>query len=130
MHGTTSAVTTLALPRIVSVTVTEDTISVDLEDGRTIFVPIGWYPRLAHGTPEERANFQISGAGHGIHWPDLDEDVGVEGLLLGKKSRESIFIRAMASEAKLELQDRLTRPVAATKWTRCSGADEADGVRP
>jgi len=71
------------------VTVTDDTLSVDLEDGRTISVPIVWYPRLAHGTPAERANFQISGAGYGIHWPDLDEDIGVEGLVLGKKSSES-----------------------------------------
>jgi len=74
---------------IVHVTVTDDTISAELEDGRTVSVPIGWYPRLAHGTPEERANFKISGAGYGIHWPDLDEDIGVEGLLLGKKSTES-----------------------------------------
>lgn len=69
--------------------ITDDTLTVDLEDGRTISVPIGWFPRLAHGTPEERANFQISGAGRGIHWPDLDEDIGIEGLLLGKKSTES-----------------------------------------
>ena len=74
---------------IVKVSVTDDTLSVDLEDGRTIAIPIGWYPRLAHGTPAERANLQISGAGYGIHWPDLDEDIGVEGLLLGKKSTES-----------------------------------------
>ena len=73
-----------------NVTVTDDTLSVDLEDGRTIAVPIGWYPRLAHGTSAERANYQISGAGYGIHWPDLDEDIGVEGLLLGKKSAESL----------------------------------------
>lgn len=84
-----SAVVTLTLPRAISVTVTDDTLTVDLEDGRTISVPIIWYPRLAHGTPDERANFQISGAGYGIHWPDLDEDIGVEGLLLGKKSTES-----------------------------------------
>lgn len=84
-----SAVVTLALPRAVSVTVTEDTLSVDLEDGRTISVPIIWYPRLAHGAPDERDNFQINAAGYGIHWPDLDEDVGIEGLLLGKKSTES-----------------------------------------
>lgn len=76
-------------PGIVGVVVTGDTLSVDLEDGRTIAVPIGWYPRLAYGTPEERANFEISGAGYGIHWPDLDEDIGVEGLLLGKRSMES-----------------------------------------
>ena len=85
-----SAVVTLALPRAVKVTITDDSLSVDLEDGRTIAAPIGWYPRLAHGTSAERANFQISGAGYGIHWPDLDEDIGVEGLLLGKKSTESI----------------------------------------
>ena len=89
MHGMPSALVTLALPRIVNVTVTDDTLSVDLEDGRTISVPIGWYPRLAHGTPAERAKSQISGAGYGIHWPDLDEDIGIEGLLLGKKSAES-----------------------------------------
>lgn len=84
-----SAATPLALPRIVNVTVTDDTLSVDLEDGRSVSVPIGWYPRLANGTPAERGNFQISSAGYGIHWPDLDEDIGVEGLLLGKKSTES-----------------------------------------
>lgn len=89
MNGMPSVAATLALPRVVNVTVTEDTLSVDLEDGRTISVPIGWYPRLAHGTPAERANFEISGAGYGIHWPDLDEDIGIEGLLLGKKSAES-----------------------------------------
>src|SRR3972149_8494945 len=89
MSGIVSAVVTLALPRIVRVTVTDDTLSADLEDGRTISVPLGWYPRLANGSPAERANFQISGAGYGVHWPDLDEDIGVEGLLLGKKSKES-----------------------------------------
>jgi hypothetical protein len=76
-------------PKAVEVTVTDDTLLVDLEDGRTISVPIGWYPRLAHGTPEERANYQLSGGGRGIYWPDLDEDIGVEGLLLGKQSTES-----------------------------------------
>lgn len=88
MNGTPSAVVTLILARVLNVMVTDDTLSVDLEDGRTISVPIGWYPRLAHGTPAERTNFQISGAGYGIYWPDLDEDIGVEGLLLGKKSTE------------------------------------------
>jgi len=88
MNGTTSAAA-LVLSRIVNIAVTEDTLTVDLEDGRTLAVPLGWFPRLTHGTPAERANFQISGAGYGIHWPELDEDVGVEGLLLGKKSTES-----------------------------------------
>lgn len=89
MNGTPSAVVTFTPVRIINVMVTEDTLSADLEDGRTVSVPIGWYPRLAHGTSAERANFQISGAGYGIHWPDLDEDIGVDGLLLGKKSTES-----------------------------------------
>ena len=89
MPGTTFAIQTPTLSRAIHATITDDTLSIDLEDGRTIAVPIGWYPRLAHGTPEERANIQISGAGYGLHWPDLDEDIGVEGLLLGKMSTES-----------------------------------------
>ena len=89
MKRTLSVTPTLAVSRVVQATVTDDMLSVDLEDGRTIAVPIGWYPRLAYGTPAERAKFQISGAGYGLHWPDLDEDIGVEGLLLGKKSSES-----------------------------------------
>jgi hypothetical protein len=89
MNGTLSATLPVATVRITRVDVTDDMLAVDLEDGRTIAVPIGWYPRVAYGTPSERANFQISGAGHGIHWPDLDEDIGVDGLLLGKRSTES-----------------------------------------
>ena len=89
MNGTLSVPAKLASPRAIQVIVTDDTLSVDLEDGRTISVPIGWYPRLAYGTPAERSHLEISGAGYGIHWPDLDEDIGVEGLLLGKQSTES-----------------------------------------
>ena len=87
MNGIHSAAITLA--RVTNVNVTDDTLSIDLEDGRSIAIPIGWDPRLAYGTPAERANFEISGAGYGIHWPDLDEDIGVEGILSGKKSNES-----------------------------------------
>lgn len=89
MPGMISAPVLPTSPRATHVVVTDDTLRIDLEDGRTIAVPIGWYPRLAAGTPEECANFTISGAGYGVHWPDLDEDIGVEGLLLGKKSAES-----------------------------------------
>lgn len=89
MSGTISVTPTLALARIVHVTVTDDTLAADLEDGRSIAVPIGWYPRLSYATTAERDHFEISGAGYGIHWPDLDEDIGVEGMLLGKKSGES-----------------------------------------
>lgn len=77
------------LARVTDVRVDDESLTVDLEDGRTITVPLGWYPRLAYGTPEERAHWQTSGAGFGIHWPDLDEDIGVEGLLIGKRSSES-----------------------------------------
>ncbi len=69
------------------VRVTDDALIVDLEDGRQVSAPLVWYPRLLHGTPKERARFEI---GHyGIHWPDLDEDISVKGLLLGNKSGES-----------------------------------------
>jgi len=87
MNGMPSALVSLA--RIVNVTVSDDSLSVDLEDGRSVTVPIGWYPRLAYASPAERAHFEIGGAGYGIHWPDLDEDIGVEGLLIGKKSTEN-----------------------------------------
>jgi len=69
--------------------VTEDTLSVDLVDGRTISVPLGWYPRLSHGTAKERKHWRLIGQGDGIHWPDLDEDVSVVKLLLGRLSGES-----------------------------------------
>ena len=90
MNGTPSAAKTVVLSRIVDVSIDDDTITVDLEDGRTIAVPIGWYPRLAYGTQEERSHWEIAGAGYGIHWPALDEDISVEGLLLGRKSGESL----------------------------------------
>ena len=69
--------------RVKSVHVTEDVLSVDLADGRTIVVPLAWYPRLLHATAEQRANWQVCGAGYGIHWPDIDEDLSTEGLLRG-----------------------------------------------
>ena len=77
------------IPDAVDVKVSEDTLSVELSDGRTISVPVDWYPRLTHATVEERANWRIIGRGHGIHWGDIDEDVGVEGLLAGRPSGES-----------------------------------------
>jgi len=75
--------------RAQSISITEDTLIVDLADGRTISVPIVWYPRLLHGTPQERSNWRMIGGGEGIHWPDLDEDISVENLLVGKTSGES-----------------------------------------
>jgi hypothetical protein len=71
------------------VTVTEDTLVVDLNDGRTVSVPLAWYPRLSYGTAEERNNWRLIGHGEGIHWPDLDEDISVENIVFGKPSGES-----------------------------------------
>ncbi len=72
--------------RIRDVTLTDDELSVALMDGRTITVPLAWYPRLLAGTAAERASWQIAGAGYGIHWPGLDEDVSTEGLLAGARA--------------------------------------------
>ncbi len=77
---------TLALAadeRVVDVQITDDTLSVALMDGRTISVPLAWYPRLLSATPSQRANWQRAGGGYGIHWPDIDEDLSTEGLLRG-----------------------------------------------
>ncbi len=71
------------------VTVTDEALAVDLKDGRTIIVPLVWFPRLWHGTPEERNHFEIFGDGVYIHWPALDEDLTVAGLLAGRPSAES-----------------------------------------
>lgn len=69
--------------RVKHVRVTEVTLSVDLADGRTITVPLAWFPRLLHATPEKRAKWKLAGAGFGIHWPEIDEDISTEGLLRG-----------------------------------------------
>lgn len=69
--------------RVRDVHFTEDTIGVDLFDGRTITVPLAWYPRLLHATPEQRANWKLAGGGYGMHWPDIDEDLNTKGLLHG-----------------------------------------------
>ena len=76
-------------PNAENVTLTDDTLAVDLSDGRTISVPLTWFPRLVHASPEERDNWRLIGKGQGIHWEDIDEDISVEGLLAGKPSGES-----------------------------------------
>ena len=73
--------------RVQSVSVTDDTISAHLVDGRTISVPLAWSWRLSEATPEQRARFEIIGSGSGIHWPDVDEDISVEGMLHGIPAR-------------------------------------------
>lgn len=87
----------------INVTVTDDTLVVDLSDGRTISTPLSWFPRLAHGSMEERNTWRFIGNGEGIHWESLDEDIEVESLLLGIPSGES--------------QDSLKKWLAARKIT-------------
>ena len=97
--------TTLAikidLPYAENVLITEDTLNVDLSDGRTISVPLNWFPRLLHATQKQRDNWRLIGRGHGIHWDDIDEDISVEGLIAGQPSGES------QSSFKKWLQDHM-----------------------
>jgi hypothetical protein len=84
-----SSPTEVSAPLAQDVVVTDDALTVHLLDGRTVTVPLSWYPRLVHGSPAERSKWQLTGRGHGIHWPELDEDIGVEDLLAGRRSAES-----------------------------------------
>ena len=79
----------IEVPRTEDVEVTKDTLTLDLSDGRTISVPLEWFPRLLNATPRERNNWRLIGKGRGIHWEDIDEDISVEGLLAGRPSGES-----------------------------------------
>ena len=97
-------------PEPIGVAVSEDTLAVHLADGRSISVPVGWFPRLRHGTQAERRNFELGR--NGIHWPELDEDIPIAGLLNGEKSGESL--------ASIErwLQARQTRKARPRKAAR------------
>jgi len=93
----------IQVARAQNVAVTDEALTVDLTDGRTLSVPLAWYPRLLHGTPTERNHWDLIGDGEGIHWPELDEDLSVEGLLLGRPSGESqrSFRRWLDERAKI-----------------------------
>ena len=75
--------------RVKDIRCDDDALTVDLFDGRTITVPLAWYPRLLHATPEQRAKWRVCGGGYGIHWPDINEDLSTEGLLRGAPSPEA-----------------------------------------
>src|SRR3990170_3926212 len=99
-------------PSAEDVQVSVDTLCVELSDGRTISVPLAWYPRLFHGSARERGNWRLIGRGHGIHWEDLDEDISVEGLLAGRASGES------QASFKKWLEARTVRPGRRAKSKR------------
>lgn len=77
------------IPDAILISITDDSLFVDLSDGRTISVPLEWYPRLLHATLAERNHWRLIGKGHGIHWEKIDEDISIEGLLSGRPSGES-----------------------------------------
>lgn len=79
----------ISVPAVESVAVTEESLRVELTDGRTISVPLAWYPRLLQASAQERGNWRLIGDGGGVHWPDLDEDISAENLVLGRPSGES-----------------------------------------
>ena len=76
------------IPQAASVRITDDTLTVDLLDGRSVSVPLEWYPRLLHAQVAEREHWRFIGNGEGLHWPDLDEDISVEAIVFGIPSRE------------------------------------------
>jgi hypothetical protein len=84
-----SSTADIGVPTASHVQVSDDRVTIELTDGRTLSVPLAWYPRLLHGTSKERNHWKLIGDGRGIHWPDLDEDISVENLLAGKASCES-----------------------------------------
>ena len=86
--------------RVSDVKITKDALSVSLRDGRTISVPLVWYPRLFDATAAQRKNWQIAGGGYGIHWPDLDEDLSTEGLLRGAPAPRSRPVEDSCSASK------------------------------
>jgi len=91
--------------RVREVAFTGDNLSVTLMDGRTISVPLAWYPRLLHATKKQRDNWRIIGGGFGIHWPDVDEDISIDGLLRGAPARREKAIKSKLDPSK-------------SRWTR------------
>ncbi len=89
-----------------SVRCSEDSLTVRLDDGRILSVPLAWYPRLLNGTEAERNRYELIGEGEGIHWPELDEDISVEGLLAGRRSAES------AASLARWMEKRASRPTS------------------
>ena len=113
MH--TSAVE-ISIPAAETVTVTDDSLTVELSDGRSLSVPLAWFPRLVHATPTERKNWRLIGRGQGIHWNTLDEDISVEGLLAGKPSGESqASLKKWLSARKSRVGQGLARRRRATR---------------
>jgi hypothetical protein len=111
----------MELPLARSARVTQDTLHVDLDDGRTISVPLAWYPRLLHATAEERKSWRLIGKGRGIRWETIDEDISVDGVLAGRRSAES--------QASLKKWLASRRPAAPPPAQRSPGGTKSAGRR-
>lgn len=107
-------------PRVQHLVITGDSLVVELTDGRTISVPLAWYPRLLQGDSKERNNWRLIGAGEGIHWPDLDDDLSIDSLISGSPSGESgeSFKRWLKERSLEAKRRRSSRPSAASKSSR------------
>lgn len=100
--------------RVETVYFTRDALVVDLKDGRTIFVPLGWYPKLLKATQRQRSHWEVCGGGYGIHWPEIDEDLSTEGLLRGSPAPNA----SKAKTAKRKKVHSTRRPSLKTKISR------------
>ena len=112
--------------RVKNVRVTSRALVVELRDGRTVSAPLDWYPRLAHGTLRERQRWELIGPGVGIHWPALDEDISVDGLLHGRRSGESDASFARWLNSRPRPANRRLQPTKARQRTRVK---RGSGVR-
>jgi len=95
----------IEVPLAQGVAVTKDTLRVDLSDGRTVSLPLAWFPRLVHASVSERNNWRLIGRGHGIHWEGLDEDISVEGMLYGIPARRPRSTPALAEGRRVVRQE-------------------------
>ena len=115
-HGMNISAIEKGVPRAEDVEVTEDTLTLELSDGRTISVPLEWFPRLLNATSREKNNWRLIGRGHGIHWEDIDEDISVEGLLAGRPSGESQeSFKKWLSQRPTKSRSRRTRSIGKSK---------------
>ena len=105
-------------PSAVRMRIVNDAVVVDLSDGRTVTAPLAWYPRLLHGTVRERRHWRLIGGGEGVHWPDLDEDLSVEGLLAGRPSAESQVSFKKWLEGRPPLTNKRMQPARVTSRAR------------
>lgn len=111
------------------VRVTDRTLVVELRDGRVVSVPVGWYPRLAEGSPRERRRWELLGPGIGIHWPDLDEDISVEGLLQGLPSGESVASLNEWRAARKRPANRALQPTSRARLGRAKARKRSRASR-